>query len=124
MNAVVAFIAAKTGMEVSAIESALNDWEQNDILGDGVPIGTIIIKGTEVHMALAPECKERRFRRRQIQEFLAPYYNRLGFLTTRILINQTDAQEFVKRVGFRQTHTDGTFNYFLLADLPFKRAST
>lgn len=123
MNTVVSFIAKQTGMTPIAIEEALKDWEAHDIISDRVTIGTIIIKGTEVHMALKPECTNRRFRRKQIQDFLDPYFKRLGFLTTRILIDQVAAQQFVQRVGFKQTHSDGVFNYFLLADLPYTRAT-
>lgn len=124
MNTVFNFIAQQTGMEKEAIEEALKDWEANEIIADGKSIGTMIIKGTEVHMAFKPEHYRFALRRKQIQELMSPYFGRMGFLTTRILVDQVNAQDFVQRIGFKQTHTDGAFNYFLLADLPFSKART
>ena len=80
------------------------------------------MSGSEIHFAVAPQWRNRLIQRKRTRDFLAPLFERHGFLTTR---TEPDAKhhEFLTRLGFERTYNDGAFDHYFLCDLPFKSAT-
>lgn len=121
---IVQTIRRGTGLPIQEIDKHLSDWEAVPITVDGSHVGTLIAKGTELHIALVPGYRPRGAMRGVIKNFLKPLFERQGFLTTRILHQEAAQHAFVKRVGFKPTWRCGQFQYYLLGALPFERKDT
>ena len=120
-NFLIKHLGSQPGMSESYVESILSDWESHDYVVDGEVVGTAMLKGTEIHFALNPEKYKKALRREPMREAIKPLFERMGFLTTRILMDYYEQARFVKRVGFEKTWSDGRFDYYLLANLPYER---
>lgn len=85
---------------------------------NGEQVCIAIMSGSEIHFAAAPEWRRRLMLRGRTREFLAPLFERHGFLTTRA---EPDAghRKFLERLGFQFTWHDGRFDHFMLCELPF-----
>lgn len=103
-------------MSDSQIESALNGWELSPLMDGEKMTGVLIVKGYELHFCPTPEF---RINRAAIREALAAPFDRHGFLTTRVLLDDKDNQRFNKLFGFAPTWADDKFQYFILTELPF-----
>lgn len=79
--------------------------------------GIAIQKGTEWHCQLAPGFELRRV---EIREFLRPMFDKYGYLTTRVPVQDAANQRFNQVFGFKKTWSDGVFNYYILTALPFE----
>lgn len=121
MNHLIKHLASQPGMSEAYIASLFSDWESHDYMVDGQVAGTAMTKGTEIHFALDPRLYKKAMRRDAMRNAIKPLFDRMGFLTTRILLGHTDQARFVKRVGFEKTWSDGRFDYYLLANLPYER---
>jgi hypothetical protein len=97
------------------------DWEVFQFDFEGRLVWTMVVKGTEVHIALAPDWQPRASMRDSVRAFLEPVFERHGFLTTRVSHERVDQKKFVKRIGFKPTWIDGDVEYYLLGSLPFER---
>ena len=114
-------IVAGSGMTHQQAIEHLRGWHVVPHFVDGHHAATAVLKGTEIHFAIVPEFRRRLINRSNTREFLRPMFEKHGFLTTRIEQGRTAQQGFVKRIGFEPTWSDGQFQYFILADLPFER---
>lgn len=120
-NYVVENLALRCGVQESDVVKQLAGWETHDYIVNGEVIGTGMSKGTEIHVALSKAHYKKGLRRDAIRTFLKPLFDRIGFLTTRVLIEHAEQARFVERIGFEKTWSDGRFNYYLLANLPYER---
>lgn len=102
--------------------SVFDGWEVVPGFIDGTHAATAVVNGTEVHFAVVPALRRRAINRRRAQEFVAPLLERHGFLTTRVRLTSESSKQFVERVGFKPTWSDGFFQYYLLGHLPFARS--
>lgn len=100
----------------------LDGWDLVPGYIDGQHAATAMLRGPEIHFGVAPSFRRRAVLRQRTREFLAPLLARHGYLTTRVLVTSRDKQAFVQRVGFKPTWSDGTFQYYLLGQLPFERS--
>lgn len=91
-------------------------WQVHEHLQDGRLVGFAITKGTEFHCHLEDGFK---LRRKEMREFLVPLFDKYGYLTTRVLLNDESNQRFNKVFGFEHTWSDDRFHYFLMSELPF-----
>lgn len=98
------------------------DWDVVPYYLDGAVACTAIVKGTEIHFYVRPEARKKLILRSRTQEFLRPLMNVLGFLTTRVLHENKEAQRFVERIGFEKTWADNQFQFYILERLPFSRS--
>lgn len=97
-------------------------WEGVPIVKDGRLIGMGAVDGTEVHIALAPtERGAGRLSRRLCREWLAPLFERRGFLTTRAHEPSVEQERFLERLGFERTRIDGPTHHYMLSALPFEK---
>lgn len=121
MNYVIQSLAESLGVDQARLQESLSGWEAHDYLVNNEVVGTAMTKGTEIHFAINPAKRRKVMRRGNMREAIRPLFEELGFLTTRILIGHTNEARFVERVGFEKTTSDGKFDYYLLANLPFER---
>lgn len=121
MNHVVNHLVSEYSMPEGDVRKLLEGWEEHDYKVDGVVVGTAMVKGTEIHFALDKNHYKTAMRRNPMRAAIKPLFDRLGFLTTRILVGHEKQARFVERVGFVKTTSDGKFDYFFLANLPYER---
>lgn len=97
--------------------ASLADWEMIPLtVGDDVR-AIAAMQGSEIHFAVAPQWRGRTITRRRTREFLSPLFGIHGFLTTRSIDGRHHA--FLTRLGFERTWSDGTVDYYMMAELPF-----
>lgn len=102
--------------------SIFDDWEVIPGYIRGEHAATVILKGTEVHFGITPAFRKRAtLFRRESDKLFKPLLERMGFLTTRIVLTATEQRNFVERVGFKPTWSDAFFQYYMLSELPFAR---
>lgn len=101
--------------------SVFDGWEVVPGYIDGEHAATALLKGTEIHFGIVPSFRRKAVLRERTREFLRPMFERLGFLTTRVLLDAHAKKMFVERVGFTPTWADEKFQYYLLGQLPFAR---
>ena len=121
MNYVIDGLAKQLGLDAVQMEEKLKGWESIDYIIGSEVAGSGLIKGTEIHVTLGEKHRKHGLRRDAIRAFLLPLLNREGYLTTRILVDHKEQQKFIERIGFEKTWSDGRFNYYLLANLPYER---
>lgn len=121
---IVQTIRQGTGLSTSRILKELEEWDAVEHLVDGQLAASAIVKGTEIHFAIAPAHRRRLIRKENTRAFLAPLIERRGFLTTRLKVEHAAERRFVERIGFVPTWSDGQFQYYLLDRLPFERKTT
>ena len=103
--------------------SIFDGWEVIPGYIRGEHAATVILNGTEVHLAVTPAFRNRALLfRREVNKLIAPLLERLGFLTTRIALTATAQKQFVERVGFKPTWSDTIFQYYMLSELPLARS--
>jgi hypothetical protein len=100
-----------------------DDWEVIPGYIGGEHAATVILKGTEIHFGITPAFRKRAaLFRRESNRFFGPLLERMGFLTTRVVLTAKEQKQFVERVGFKPTWSDTTFQYYMLSALPFARS--
>ena len=103
--------------------SIFDDWEVIPGYINGEHAITVILKGTEIHLGIAPAFRKRAaLFRRESDKFFGPLLARTGFLTTRVVLTSPAQRRFVERVGFKPTWADTVFQYYMLSELPFARS--
>ena len=75
-----------------------------------------------MHVALVEGWRPRGSYRGLIRYMLEPLFAVHGFLTTKLRMgDHLKEHEFVTRLGFRKTWSDGDFQYYLLGAMPFEK---
>ena len=117
--------SVRNGTELSRYQilDYFKDWDVLPFEFEGRHIWTLVNKGTEVHIALAPDWGPKASMRDAVHCFFRPVFEKHGFLTTRVRHGRLKQKKFVERVGFRSTWKDGDVEYYLLSNLPFERQS-
>lgn len=121
LEPIIRSVRAGTTLSRYAILEYFKDWEVVPYYESGQHACTAVVKGTEIHFAAVPG--RRVIRRNNTRAFLAPLFERQGFLTTRVPHGRIAQKEFVQRIGFKPTWQDSEVEYFLLGSLPFERKS-
>jgi hypothetical protein len=105
-------------------DTKLQGWELIPLVIGGETTGIAALSGTEIHFALKPDARLKTITRKRAREFVKPLLSRRGYLTTRVLLagNHT-ADDFVKRMGFELTNSDGMVRHYMLCALPFERGN-
>lgn len=117
------WLAADVGKTPAECASLFADWQvvYHEEAGDRV--AAALMKGTEVHLIVAPEWRGKLIQRHRAIRFAAGLLDKNGgMLTTRILHGSSGAIDFVERVGFVHTWSDPHFRYYALCRVPFQRS--
>ena len=121
LEPIISSVRKGTALSRFTILDYFADWKVLPFEFEGQHVWTMVIKGTEVHFALAPDWRPKASMRGAGRAFLKPVFDEYGFLTTRIAHGRLAQKEFVKRIGFKPTWKDGDVEYYLLGSLPFER---
>jgi hypothetical protein len=115
--------SVRNGTELSRYQilDYFKDWDVLPFEFEDRHVWTVVAKGTEVHIALAPGWRPKGSMRGAVRSFFRPVFEKHGFLTTRVRHGRLKQKKFVERVGFRPTWKDGDVEYYLLSNLPFER---
>ena len=97
---------------------AMADWEMCPLVVDGIERGGAAVRGTEIHVAIAPKWRCATMARQRVRDFLAPLIGRAGFLTTRAVPNLAH-HRFLSRLGFARTWQQPGVDHYMLCELPF-----
>ena len=98
-------------------------WEHVEHVRKGQCVARAMVLGSEIHFMVEPEHRRKLWPRRLAREFLAPLFERCGYLTTRCrVVDDATASRFVQRLGFKRTWCDGVYDYYMLDTLPFSRS--
>jgi hypothetical protein len=96
-------------------------WEIIPAFIEQTHVATAILKGNEIHFGIKKEFRKKLIQRKRTREYLQPLLERKSFLTTRVILNDKLKQNFVERLGFKNTWHDEEFQYYILTKLPFER---
>lgn len=121
LEPIIASIRKGTSLSRPQILQELESWEVKPLDFEGRHVATLIVKGTEVHFALAPGWRPAGSHRGAVRAVLQPVFDRFGFLTTRVLHGRYAQKAFVQKLGFRPTWHDANVEYYLLGSMPFER---
>lgn len=99
----------------------LSSWEFHPYLVRGELAAIAMLKGTEIHLCVAPHWRGRLMTRRRISEFLAPLMTSYGFLTTRSFVQDNDTAHFLARLGFVKTWAEQGIDHWMLTALPYSK---
>lgn len=101
---------------------AMADWTMIPLTVDGEVRAVAAMQGTEIHFVIAPQWRGRTITPKRTRQFLAPLFDVAGFLTTR----STDPakHDFLGRIGFDRTRSDGAVDYYMMSELPFGKRET
>ena len=108
---------AWAGLPESAAQ-AMAEWEMHPLVVDGIERGGAAVRGTEIHVAIAPKWRYATIARQRVRTFLAPLMGRAGFLTTRVVPNPVH-HRFLSRLGFAKTWQQPGIDHYMLCALPF-----
>ncbi len=121
LEPVVQAIRKGTNLPVQEIEKYLEDWDAMEVKDGDQHAATLIVKGCEAHIALAPDYRPKACKRGVIKKFLQPLFDEHGYVTTRVRHSRLKEKRFVERVGFTPTWKDDEFQYYFLGSMPFER---
>jgi len=96
-------------------------WTEVPFTIAGEKVGSLALKGVEVHFSLGEGYRPKGSSRGAIRKLIAPLLEKRGYLTTRVLKERTAQQRFIERLGFKKTGDDGTMLYYMLSAEPFNR---
>jgi cytidylate kinase len=111
-------VAKEVPISREAYVDSLKDWTVEPIMMDGERIGVLILRDKEIHMHIVKQ-EALRHARRIIKYYVQAKLNELGFLVTRSRGSEWDSR-FLGRLGFRETHRDGTEVFYRLDKLALK----
>lgn len=100
--------------------SGLDAWTFTPYERNGQVLAIAAMDGPEIHFAIAPAARHTVIARHRTAEFLAPLFERHGYLTTRTEPGAPQA-DFLKRLGFRFTWNSGEFDHYMLSALPWAK---
>lgn len=108
------------GLPVCMADNILG-WDVHPLEIDGKLVAIGMTNGTEIHFAATPALRGLVVTRKRLADYLGPLLERRGFLTTRVA-DGSDA-DFIERLGFEPTWSEPGTRYYMLCDVPFKRAA-
>ena len=81
-------------------DSLFEDFEIKTLYKNEVPVGTLFIKGPEIHVAILKEHRKRWLSRSLIKEVLNPIVKKYGHVITAVMEDNYIGRDFVMRLGF------------------------
>lgn len=100
-------------LESIGIQSDLEGWERIQVTARGEHVATLINKDGEIHYAAYPS-KSGRLSLKAFTDVLVPLIDRYTFVRTIVPVEMVAQEQFVKRVGFRETRRDDHLIYLVL----------
>jgi hypothetical protein len=102
------------------LDACMDGWTFTPYERDGEVVAIAATDGPEIHFAIAPGARHTVIARHRTAEFLAPLFERHGYLTTRTAPDAPQ-RDFLTRLGFHFTWNSGEFDHYMLAALPWAK---
>lgn len=87
-------------MSYPQFRSALKDWDVKAFCRGNEPVGMLMVKGPELHVAVVPEVRGKWLSRRLIRDVLAPLLHAHKEIRTSVQPENGIGRDFVSRLGF------------------------
>lgn len=113
-----AYVSESTSIPHANFIAAMMDWNIVPVVMDGVKIGLMVTRDSEIHFKLDPKLILKHTRR-VIRNYIEPMLRRVGYLTTTARQGSADVP-FLERFGFYQTRTDDDIVHFRLDKLKIR----
>lgn len=92
-------------------------WEFIEITRAGQLSGFVMVQGCEIHAYRLPEFAGRWFFKADLNRVRDALIKTHGHASTKVRIENATGHRFVKRIGFKETHTDETVVHYRLERL-------
>lgn len=100
----------------------MTTWECIPVLRRDCRVADLMRKGTEIHLRPLVPKGSFWFNRSGLQKYLKPLLTEYGFVTTRTFKGDDETHRWLARLGFTQTESDDSFDYFMMTEMPFERS--
>lgn len=95
------------------------EWEVSFAQRAGEDVAIVATRGPEIHFfSMVPG---RAMSRKNTLEFLQPLYEKFGYVTTRVPLEET-CHKLRQVLGFEYMWSDDNFSYWCMTELPFSKA--
>ena len=97
---------------IDMAESAFDSFDVKTFVDGDTPVGMLMTKHVELHVAILPRYRRRWLSRRLIDEVLGGIIKQYGYAMTKVMADNQVGQAFVERLGFiKQAETNGVIFY-------------
>lgn len=106
---------------IGNLEQVISDWNVQLFRDGDKPVGMLMTKGPEIHVAIVKNHRKRWLSRRLIREVLGGIIELHGHATTKVMLDNNEGINFVERLGFKRERQDDLMIYYRMTneDLPF-----
>jgi len=95
-----------SGYSYDQMHQALQDWDVKAFCNGDDVVGMLMVKDSELHVAVLPEVRGRWLSRKLIRDVIGPLVKQYGEAKTKVMEDNLIGQEFVRRIGFAATERD------------------
>jgi GNAT superfamily N-acetyltransferase len=88
------------GIDYGKFRTAMEPWDVKAFCDGERPVGMLMVKGNELHVAVIPEVRGKWLSRRLIREVIAPIIRKHGEAKTSVTPDNGVGRDFIKRLGF------------------------
>ena len=96
------------------LAEALADWRLVALKDGDTPVGMIMVKDNEVHVAVVPAYRGFWYSRRLYAQIISPLLNQFGKLKTMVCADNLAGQIFVERFGFTKSGESPGLHHYVL----------
>lgn len=101
---------------VGNLEQVLPDWNVQLFRDGDKPVGMLMTKGQEIHVAIGNNHRRRWLSRRLIREVLGGIISEHGHATTKVMRDNAKGIDFVERLGFKKERQDDLMIYYRITN--------
>lgn len=87
-------------IDFDCFRERLGSWDVKAFCRGDDPVGMLMVKGNELHVAVLPEVRGKWLSRRLIREVLSPLIRQHGEAVTTVVKENAVGNDFIKRLGF------------------------
>lgn len=88
------------GVDYGKFRTALENWDIKAFCRGDEPVGMLMVRGNELHVAVLPEMRGKWLSRRLIREVISPILQKHGEAKTSVTPDNGVGRDFIKRLGF------------------------
>lgn len=92
-------------MDLELFAMRMGEWDLHPLIHHGEITGAVMVKGTEIHVALDQNCRGRYWPRRDLRQLLGGLIQQHGYAITAVMDGNETGHAFVRRLGFEPSGT-------------------
>ena len=93
-------LAGRLELDLDTFRERLEGWDVKAFCDGEKPVGMLMVKGPELHVAVLPEVRGKWLSRRLIREVFSPLLKKYGEAKTKVMPDNSNGSDFVRRLGF------------------------